>query len=162
MLTRPGRYELKRFDPEGAEFQALLEESRLEGYWMLVRLLDGWRDSRNRFRRRGEMLLGAWQDRALVGAGGLNVDPYVEGRREGRVRHLFVSAAHRRRGVGRLLVRAIIDRARLHFPVLNVRAPEAAFPFYEALGFKRIEGEEFHTHRIKLRAPRKQAKAGRP
>jgi GNAT superfamily N-acetyltransferase len=162
MLGKPAPYELQRLDPGSLEFLALVEESRLEGYWMLVRLLDGWRDGRNRFRRRGEMLVAAWQDGALAGAAGLNVDPYVEGRREGRVRHLYVAAAHRRQGVGRLLVRAVIDRARLHFPALNVRAPEAAFPFYEALGFKRVEGEEFHTHRLKLRAPRKQRKAGRP
>src|SRR5262245_56114875 len=67
MLTRPGPYELKRPDPESPEFQALVEESRLEGYWMLVRLADGWRDGRNRFRRRGEMLVAAWQDGALAG-----------------------------------------------------------------------------------------------
>jgi GNAT superfamily N-acetyltransferase len=129
---------------------------------MLVRLADGWRDGRNRFRRRGEMLLAAWQGDALAGVGGLSVDPYVEDRREGRVRHLYVSAAQRRHGVGRLIVRAIIDRARLNFPVLNLRAPEAAFSFYEALGFKRIEGEEFHTHRMKFRPRRKQGKAARP
>jgi GNAT superfamily N-acetyltransferase len=162
MLGKPGPYELKRLDPESVEFQALVEESRLEGYWMLVRLADGWRDGRNRFKRRGEMLLAVWKDGALAGAAGLNVDPYVEARREGRVRHLYVSAVHRRRGVGRLLVRALIGKARLHFPVLNVRAPEQAFPFYEALGFKRVEGEEFHTHRMKFRARRGKAKAGRP
>ena len=43
MLRRPGRYALRRLDPERVEFQALVEESRLEGYWMLVRLADGWR-----------------------------------------------------------------------------------------------------------------------
>lgn len=162
MLTRPDHYELKRLDPETPEFQALVEESRLEGYWMLVRLADGWRDGRNRFRRRGEILLAAWQGDTLAGVGGLNVDPYVEDRREGRVRHLYVNAAHRRHAVARLIVRAIVAKARLHFPVLNLRAPEAAFPFYEALGFKRVEGEEFHTHRMKFRAGRGKAKAGRP
>src|SRR5690242_14979312 len=110
MLTRRGQYELKRLDPQALAFQALVEESRLEGYWMLVRLADGWRDGRNRFRRRGEMLLAVWQDDVLAGVGGLNVDPYVERRREGRVRHLYVSAPHRRHGVGRLIVRAIIEK----------------------------------------------------
>src|SRR6188474_310160 len=110
MLRRPGRYALRRLDPEGVEFQALAEESRLEGYWMLVRLADGWRDGRNRFRRRGEVMLAAWQDEVLAGVGGLNVDPYVQERREGRVRHVYVSAAHRRQGVGRLLVEAIVAR----------------------------------------------------
>jgi GNAT superfamily N-acetyltransferase len=161
MLHRPGQYELRRLDPESLEFQALVEESRVQGYWMLVRLADGWRGGGNRFRRRGEMLVGAWQDAVLAGVAGLNIDPYVEGRREGRVRHLYVGSAHRRQGVGRLLVGAIIDKARLYFPMLNARAPEAAFPFYEALGFKRVTGEEFHTHRMKFRRPRIRAEADR-
>jgi len=161
MLRRPGRYALRRLDPEGVEFQALAEESRLEGYWMLVRLADGWRDGRNRFRRRGEVMLAAWQDEVLAGVGGLNVDPYVQERREGRVRHVYVSAAHRRQGVGRLIVEAIVARARLNFPVLNLRAPEEAFAFYEALGFKRVEGEEFMTHRKRFRARRAKAKAAK-
>jgi GNAT superfamily N-acetyltransferase len=155
MLTSPDRRELKRLDPESEDCHLLAEASRKEGFWMLVRLIDGWRDGRNRFKRRGEMLLGAWHGDMLVGVGGLNVDPYVEGRREGRVRHVYIAAAYRRRGVGRLLVGAIVDRARRHFPVLNVRAPAEAFAFYEALGFKRVENDEFVTHRLKFRAHRR-------
>jgi GNAT superfamily N-acetyltransferase len=154
VLAPKHRYQLRRLDPTSEAFKILAEESRLEGFWMLVRLLDGWESGRNRFRRRGEMLLAAWQDDSLAGVGGLNVDPYVEGRREGRVRHVYVGAAHRRNGVGRLLLKEIIARARAHFPVLNVRAPETAFPFYEALGFKRLVGYEFVTHRLKFRKRR--------
>ena len=106
-------------------------------------------------------MLAAWQGEVLAGVGGLNVDPYVQERREGRVRHVYVSAAHRRQGVGRLLVEAIVARARLNFPVLNLRAPEEAFAFYEALGFKRVEGEEFMTHRKRFRARRAKAKAAK-
>lgn len=159
MLASPDRYALKRLDPETEEFRALIEESRLEGFWMLVRLLDSWESGRNRFTRRGETLLAAWRGEELAGVCGLNVDPYVEARREGRVRHLYVSAAHRRNGIGRSLVRAIVDKARRHFPVLNVRAPDEAFPFYEALGFRRVENEEFATHRLVLRKPMRRKKA---
>jgi GNAT superfamily N-acetyltransferase len=140
---------LKRLDPEIEEFRTFAEKSRLEGYRMLVRLLEGW-ESGSRFRRRGEMLLAAWRGAELAGVCGLNVDPYVDCRREGRVRHLYVGAAHRRHGIGRLLVGAVIDRARRHFAVLNVRAPEEAFPFYAALGFRQLEGEEYATHRLVL------------
>ena len=79
---------------------------------------------------------------------GLNIDPYAEGRDQGRVRHLFVSAPHRRAGVGRMLVETVIDRARGYFTVLNTRAPAEAFVFYERLGFQRVAGEEFVTHRM--------------
>jgi GNAT superfamily N-acetyltransferase len=144
-------YVLKKLRPSAATFQLLKDESRLEGYWMLVTLAEGWASGGNRFLKRGEVLYGAWQGRDLVGVCGLNVDPYLGDRSQGRVRHLFVGAAHRRDGLGRMLVETIIDRARQHFAVLNTRAPREAFPFYERLGFQRMEEQEFVTHRLKLR-----------
>lgn len=158
MLGRPPGYALKRLDPESEAFRALVEESRLEGFWMLVRLADGWEGGRNRFSRRGETLLAAWSDKGLAGVCGLNVDPYAELRREGRVRHLYVRQDQRRTGVGTLLLKAIIDKARLHFPVLNVRAPDGASAFYEALGFKPVQGDEFVTHRMTLKKPARRRK----
>ncbi|MET2830641.1 GNAT family N-acetyltransferase [Mesorhizobium shangrilense] len=143
-------YVLRRLRPTVPAFDALKEESRLEGYWMLVRLADGWASGRNKFLKRGEALFGAWHGRDLAGVCGLNIDPYFEDRSQGRVRHLFVSAGHRRNGVGRMLVETVIDRARQYFAVLNTRAPKEAFPFYEGLGFQRVAGEEFVTHRMML------------
>jgi GNAT superfamily N-acetyltransferase len=141
-------YVLKRLRPTMPAFDALKEESRLEGYWMLVRLADGWASGRNKFQKRGEALYGTWHGRELAGVCGLNVDPYFEGRGRGRVRHLFVSARHRRAGLGRMLVETVIDRARDYFAVLNTRAPQEAFAFYERLGFQPVIGEEFVTHRM--------------
>ena len=143
-----GSYVLKRLRPTTPAFDALKEESRLEGYWMLVRLADGWAAGRNKFLKRGEALYGAWHGRELAGVCGLNIDPYFEGRDQGRVRHLFVSARHRRTGLGRMLVETVIDRARSYFAVLNTRAPQEAFVFYERLGFLPVAGEEFVTHRM--------------
>ncbi|MES0004146.1 GNAT family N-acetyltransferase [Mesorhizobium sp. M0062] len=143
-------YVLKRLRPTAPAFDALKEESRLEGYWMLVRLADGWAGGRNKFLKRGEALFGAWHGRELAGVCGLNIDPYFEGRDRGRVRHLFVSARHRRSGIGRMLVETVIDRARQHFAVLNTRAPQEAFGFYERLGFQPVVSEEFVTHRMML------------
>lgn len=144
-------YVLKKLRPSAAAFQLLKDESRLEGYWMLVTLAEGWASGSNRFLKRGEILYGAWQGRELVGVCGLNIDPYLDDRNQGRVRHLFVSAAHRRDGLGRMLIETVIDRARQHFAVLNTRAPREAFPFYERLGFQLVEEQEFITHRLKLR-----------
>ncbi|MBA1144399.1 GNAT family N-acetyltransferase [Mesorhizobium neociceri] len=148
-------YVLKRLRPTAPAFVALKEESRLEGYWMLVRLADSWSGGRNKFLKRGEALFGAWHGRELAGVCGLNIDPYFEGRGHGRVRHLFVSARHRRSGLGRMLVETVIDRARHHFAVLNTRAPQEAFGFYERLGFQPVVGEEFVTHRMMLSQDRK-------
>ena len=141
-------YRIKRLRPTTPAFDRLKDESRLEGYWMLVRLADGWASGRNKFLKRGEALFGAWQGAALAGICGLNIDPYAGGRDQGRVRHLFVGAPHRRAGLGRMLVETVIDRARRYFTVLNTRAPPEAFGFYERLGFQRVEGEEFVTHRM--------------
>ncbi|WP_095201911.1 GNAT family N-acetyltransferase [Mesorhizobium carmichaelinearum] len=146
-------YVLKRLRPTTPAFDRLKDESRLEGYWMLVRLADGWASGnnsggRNKFLKRGEALFGAWHGRELAGVCGLNIDPYTEGREQGRVRHLFVGAPHRRAGLGRMLVETVIDRARRYFAVLNTRAPPEAFGFYERLGFQPVLGEEFVTHRM--------------
>ncbi|MGX7874312.1 GNAT family N-acetyltransferase [Mesorhizobium sp. ORM6] len=141
-------YALKRLRPTAPAFHLLKEESRLEGYWMLVRLADGWASGRNKFLKRGEALFGAWHGAELAGVCGLNIDPHFEGRDQGRVRHLFVGARHRRAGLGRMLVETVIDRARHYFSVLNTRAPPEAFVFYERLGFRRAEGEEFVAHRM--------------
>ncbi|MDQ6436749.1 GNAT family N-acetyltransferase [Mesorhizobium sp. LHD-90] len=153
MLARTPRYQIKRLDPNHEAFSALAEESRKEGFWMLVTLANNWEDGRNRFNKRGEALFGAWLDNELAGVCGLNVDPYVAGRREGRVRHLYVGTAHRMNGVGRQLVWSAIDKARKHFPVLNTRSPETAFGFYETLGFERLDGDDGATHRMKLARP---------
>jgi GNAT superfamily N-acetyltransferase len=145
---------LARLRPTAPAFLALMEESRREGYWMLVRLHDGWTSRRNQFRKRGEALFGAWSGKEFVGVCGLNVDPYFPGPGQGRVRHLYVQPALRRHGVGRQLVEAVIERASAGFTVLNLRAPAEAFAFYEALGFLRVEGAEFLTHRMVL-SPRR-------
>lgn len=67
-------YVLKRLRPTMPAFDTLKEESRLEGYGMLVRLADGWASDRNKFLKRGEALYGAWHGRELAGVCGLNID----------------------------------------------------------------------------------------
>jgi GNAT superfamily N-acetyltransferase len=65
------------------------------------------------------------------------------------VRHLYVLADWRRRGVGRQLVEAVVAEARLHFDRLTLWTNDAA-PFYRALGFIE-DGTLFKaTHHMKL------------
>lgn len=53
------------------------------------------------------------------------------------VANVYVVEAHRRTGVGRLLMRALTDFARDHHMVRVVLAPsEMSVPFYESLGFR--------------------------
>lgn len=116
-----------------------MEESEREGFGFLLRLRREFLDGGNRFDAPGEALLGCWRGAELVAVGGLNRDPYSAEPRVGRLRHLYVGAAHRRGGVGRVLVAALAEAARPHFDVLRLRTDtEAAARFYEALGFSAV------------------------
>ncbi len=86
------------------------------------------------------------ESNALVGFGGLNIDGYLHHPRVGRVRHVYVLAAHRRCGAGRDLLMALITAARKHalnksegFDICCGCAPTHAegARFYESIGFQR-------------------------
>lgn len=141
--------------PGADGYDALERESIREGHGMLRRLRENWLEGTNRFSKPGEILLGAFDGAILLGVCGRNVDPYGNDPRAGRVRHLYVAPSFRRLGVGRALMSAITEDAGKAFDHLNTRAPEAAFGFYEHLGFVRIENDPFVTHRLNLlpRAP---------
>lgn len=130
-------------DAEG--LVALAREAEQDGHRMVSRLIGDWRDGTNRFERPGESLYLATLEGEVAGVCGLNIDPYLDDPRVGRVRRLYVSTAHRRRGLGSLLVSCIVDDARQSFDVLRLRTrnPIAA-AFYESLGFARVEGDRLH------------------
>jgi len=77
----------------------------------------------------------------VSGIVGLNIDPYVEDRGAGRVRHLYIRQAHRRKGCATLLMDTIVGQARSHFRILRLfTANPAAAAFYEHLGFEHLPG----------------------
>lgn len=138
--------------PSWPEIEPLIRESEREGFRFLARLRREYEAGTTRFDRAGEVLLGVESGPALAALGGLTLDPYGADPRSGRLRHLYVSPAHRRQGIGRLLVAALVEAARPHFDVLTLRTDtEAAARFYEALGFAPVAGAEHHTHRLALR-----------
>lgn len=105
----------------------------------------------NRFDRLGETLLVAESAGRVVGVCGLNVDPYAARPGIGRVRHLYVLIADRRRGTGARLVGAIMESARGHFATLRLRTNNpAAARLYERLGFARADGVADCTHVLEL------------
>jgi GNAT superfamily N-acetyltransferase len=131
----------------------LIDESEQAGLRFVSRLAEEWESGRNRFDRPGEALFGALTDGGLVGVCGLNVDPYAGEPRIGRVRHLYVGMAHRRHGVGRQLVGAVVAAARGSFATLRLSAanPQAA-RLYETLGFRRRAGDARCTHVLEITA----------
>ena len=128
--------EIERVSRLPEDFAGLLEDSERAGLRLLRRLAEEWASGANRFDRPGEALLAARIGGALVGIGGLNVDPYASGPGVGRVRHVYVLSSRRRLGIGQALVEAIVDAARGRFARLHLRTanPEAA-RLYERLGF---------------------------
>ncbi|MBD0318936.1 MAG: GNAT family N-acetyltransferase [Gemmatimonadetes bacterium] len=118
------------------EVEVLLAESRREGFRFLDRLHADFESDANRFDAPGEALLGVYRGSALIAVGGLNRDPYVGDARTGRLRHLYVHPELRGKGIGRVLVDALMAEALSHFDVLRLRTDTAAAArFYEALGF---------------------------
>lgn len=128
-------------------FEELAADAVADGQRLLEVLREDWVDGTLRFDGPGEALFVAMAAGALVGIGGLTRDPYLADDRAARVRRLYVRRASRGHGVGRALVGAIAVAARdAGWQRLRVRAPAAAFAFYERCGFLRAVGEKAASH----------------
>lgn len=125
-------------------------EADCEGYKFLGRAMYEFLSGENSFNGGGEILYGAYAGEWCLGICGLNIDPYTDERRVGRIRHLYVSAQFRGRGVARTLVEKVIKRADKTFSVLRLKSTPEAMGFYDHMGFKRFSGEH-ETHRMILR-----------
>jgi GNAT superfamily N-acetyltransferase len=138
-------------DLEPGSLRAMAEEATAEGHAFVQRLVDDFEAGSHRFELPGEALFVAAAAARPVGIGGLNIDPYLDDARVGRLRHLYVDPEWRRNGVGRAIVGAVIDLARLHFDVLRLRTDNpAAAAFYVSLGFVPIGGNAHCTHLLTL------------
>ncbi len=90
--------------PDEPGFSALRAESLAQNLNMLGRLAENWQSGKNRFDAPGEKLLGAFAHGQLVGVCGLNIDPFSQQVRAGRIRHLYIGESHRRQGIGHQLL----------------------------------------------------------
>jgi GNAT superfamily N-acetyltransferase len=118
----------------------LADESQREGYEFLKRTISDWNNGHNTFSGDGEKLWGLLLETELIGIAGLNRDPYTDDLNIGRVRHLYILAAHRRKGYATLLMNTIIEKGRHHFNALRLFTDNpAAGEFYGRLGFQTID-----------------------
>ena len=134
--------------PDEPGFSALRAESQAQNLNMLRRLAENWQNGENRFNAPGEKLLGAFAYGQLVGVCGLNIDPFSQQPRAGRIRHLYIAERHRRQGIGHQLLVSVITHSSAWFDFLNTHAPAQAWPFYERLGFRPVYDEPRVTHRL--------------
>ena len=131
----------------------LVRESEEQGYRFLDTLVEEYQNGSNRFDLPGEGLFGAYDGETLIGIGGLNRDPFLFDPQVGRARRVYVLAAYRRRGVGKMLMEAIIHEARRHYKLLTLRAETAgAAALYEGLEFQTEPRIENATHHLQLTA----------
>lgn len=134
--------------PNAPGFAALRGESLTQNYNMLRRLAENWQSGENRFNAPGEKLLGAFIRGQLVGVCGLNIDPFSQQPRVGRIRHLYIAENRRRQGIAHRLLVSVITDSGASFDFLNTHAPSTAWSFYENLGFRPVYDEPRVTHRL--------------
>lgn len=153
-MRAPATLHLERLAALPPGFAELAADALADGHRVLEVLREDWETGAIRFDRDGEALFGAFAGDALLGLCGLTRDPYLKSEAAGRVRRLYVRRAARHRGIGRALLHAVVeDASRVGWRRLRVRAPVAAFAFYEACGFLRAVGEPGATHACPIMAP---------
>ena len=126
-----------------AGFDALRAEAHAEGYRFVERLATDWMSGTIRFDREGEALLAARLSGVLAGIGGLTIEPVVP--HALRMRRFYIRLAYRRSGIGRMLVTALLERARSTSRLVTVNAGPGSAAFWESLGFA-PDARDGHTH----------------
>jgi GNAT superfamily N-acetyltransferase len=144
------RIEITRLRSLPSGLEHLRHEAAHHGFGFLDRLVADWASGANTFSRPGECLLGAFVGDRLVGIGGLNADPYSPRTDLGRIRHVYVLDAWRRKGAGRALLDGLVRQARGRFGELRLRtgATDAA-AFYVLCGFGPVD-DPAASHALKL------------
>lgn len=133
--------------PELNEFQSLIDASTSEGYKFVQRLWDEHQSGEATFDQAGAVLLGVYEGDQLVAVGGVHEDPYLNTATIGRIRHVYVLPDHRRSGVGRQLVLALMAHGAEQFTVFTLRTlTEHGRAFYESLGFRSTPRFDNATH----------------
>jgi GNAT superfamily N-acetyltransferase len=129
----------------------LAADADADGQTMVARLIREWREGRNRFSAAGERVYVAKRGERVCAVCGLNRDPYAGDDAVGRVRRLYVSAAERRRGIGRAIIERLMADAGDVYSWIHLRTHDArAAAFYEANGFEPIAGNTDYTHRRRV------------
>jgi hypothetical protein len=63
-------------------------EAQIEGYGFVKKTIDEWKSNFNTFSKKDEFLFGLFINDLCIGIGGLNVDPYINDPKIGRIRNV--------------------------------------------------------------------------
>ncbi|EEM89169.1 MULTISPECIES: GNAT family N-acetyltransferase [Bacillus cereus group] len=122
------------------EHEYLVQESKDEGFYFLIKLISEYENKINTFNKTGECLYGIFHGEKLIGIGGLNEDPYTENNKIGRLRRFYITKDYRRIGLGNLLLKRLLYHAEKYFKVVVLHTDtKQGDAFYIANGF--VKGE---------------------
>ncbi|MFT4412832.1 GNAT family N-acetyltransferase [Fredinandcohnia humi] len=149
-----GEYEVKQINNLfNLDLNTLIKQSKEEGFRFVERLVNDYKNGTNTFNNLGEALFGVFNEKGeLVAIGGLNKDPYSNKQYIGRLRRFYVHKKFRRKGIGRLLLKSIINEAKKYYKILVLHTDtNQADNFYSSFGFTKIHLYPNSTHYIKLK-----------
>ncbi len=130
----------------------LVEESLGEGFNHVAQLSSDYESGTLRFDGPREDLYAVYDGEELVAVGGFMHHQFTSDPSVGRVRRVYVKQSHRRNGVGRQLMEAILDGAKNHYEVVVLWTDtERASAFYLSLGFQLDSSHPRVTHLKHLR-----------
>ena len=125
----------------------LLDSSVAEGYRFIQKLIDEYDNGKNRFDKKGELLLIIELDNQVIGIGGLNIEPYLNEDQVGRIRNIYIHPKHRGKKLGEQLVQILIEQSKKDFKLLRLLTENPiADHLYQKIGFNKITGLYKATH----------------
>jgi GNAT superfamily N-acetyltransferase len=139
--------------PEQIQDLAIVAEK--EGFQFIQRLVDEFKQGKNRFDRHGEFLLVAFDGEKLVACGGLNIQmsedseakQHVETQHKiGRVRRFYVLPEYRKTGLGKRLLQDLEKRAKANFSALCLNSEKDAAPFYQKQNYVFVENHPNYNY----------------
>ncbi|MFE6169578.1 GNAT family N-acetyltransferase [Viridibacillus arvi] len=134
------KYEIKQINNLlNFDIDSLVKQSKADGFRFVERLVNNYKNGSNTFNHIGEGLFGVFNEEGvLVAIGGLNKDPFSNEQSIGRLRRFYVCKAYRRKGIGSLLVKRIIDEAKKYYKIIVLHTDtEQADKFYSSIGFSK-------------------------
>ena len=131
------------------ELEKLAKDALEDGYKIVRKTIDQWKDGTNRFSDYREVLYGAKKDGNIIAIGGINIDPYLMDEDIGRLRHVYVHRNYRNQGIAKALLEKVLEEKSQYYRVLRLIARnEVAMQLYEEYGFKKVV--EFKATHIKI------------
>lgn len=137
----PMSYILFEIKDDIDSLSVLADDALQDNYRFVRRTIAQWHSNENRFDKDNEFLLGIKVNNEVIAIGGLNIDPYLSNPDIGRIRHVYVHRNHRGKGLGKLLLKSILERGVDSFEYLRLSTNnEIAANLYESLGFIKEDG----------------------